>query len=106
MTFCAMSALDHEPYERVGAEGAEVPSLLILASGALRPRAPEDDYVDLVRCEEDLGLLVRSNPWLLSVLRTVREVSLPQWAVTSGALRNLVWDHLHGYRHPIPLSRM
>lgn len=67
-------------------------------------RAEEDDQADLMRYEEDLGALVLSNPWLLSVLRAVREVSLPQWAVTSGVLRNLVWDDLHGYRHPAPVK--
>jgi uncharacterized protein len=33
----------------------------------------------------------------MTVLRAVRETRLPEWAVTSGVIRNIVWDRLHGY---------
>jgi hypothetical protein len=38
----------------------------------------------------------------MEVLRAAREVSPPAWLVGGGALRNLVWDHLHGHASPPP----
>ena len=50
---------------------------------------------------ERLGSLVRSTPWLLEALQAARDVDPPDWLVGGGALRDLVWDHLHG-RPPAP----
>lgn len=33
----------------------------------------------------------------MAILRAAREVGLPQWYVGAGAIRNVVWDYLHGY---------
>lgn len=30
----------------------------------------------------------------------VRELALPDWYVGGGVIRNVVWDHLHGYAEP------
>ena len=51
----------------------------------------------------DLAALFLANPWRLSVLRAVRALDLPDWAVGAGFVRNAVWDHLHGYAEPTPL---
>lgn len=38
----------------------------------------------------------------MTILRTVRRCDPPDWLVGAGLLRNLVWDHLHGYSQPTP----
>ncbi len=37
---------------------------------------------------------------MVDVLKAVRQLALPDWYVGGGAIRNLVWDHLHGYAEP------
>lgn len=41
--------------------------------------------------------LVRQGPALMAALQAVRALGLPSWAVGAGAVRNMVWDSLHGY---------
>jgi uncharacterized protein len=53
-----------------------------------------DDDTKLV-CE--LTALVRSDPWIMDLLRAVRAMHLQQWCIAAGVIRNKVWDHLHGY---------
>jgi hypothetical protein len=48
--------------------------------------------------------LIASDPWRLDVLRTVRDLELPDCWVGAGFVRALVWDHLHGYDDPTPLD--
>ena len=38
------------------------------------------------------------------MLQAVRDCDRPEWAVGAGAIRSLVWDYLHGYTEPTPLS--
>ena len=47
--------------------------------------------------EKKLSALVQSNKWLMDIVRTVRAINLPNGYVGAGVVRNLVWDHLHGY---------
>lgn len=47
--------------------------------------------------EEKLIQILRSNDWFMRVLETVAKCKLPDWCVGAGALRNTVWDHLHGH---------
>ena len=42
-----------------------------------------------------LEMLVRSSPWMMAVLRAVRDCDPPDWWVGGGVLRDLVWDVLH-----------
>jgi hypothetical protein len=44
--------------------------------------------------------LVRSSALLMHALTAAREVDPPDWLIGSGAIRDLVWDHLHGYPGP------
>ena len=37
------------------------------------------------------------------MLRAARHLDLPDWVVGSGAIRNVVWDYLHGYVAPTPV---
>lgn len=45
-----------------------------------------------------LAALVRASPWFMDALRAGRELGLASWCIGAGALRNLVWDALHGRR--------
>lgn len=47
---------------------------------------------------KEFSHIVTSSPWFMAVLRAVRELDLPSWCVGAGAVRNLVWDYLHGYQ--------
>jgi uncharacterized protein len=45
---------------------------------------------------EQLFTIVRSVPWLMACLREARQLDLTDWFIAAGAIRNAVWDHLHG----------
>jgi hypothetical protein len=51
-----------------------------------------------VRVDDDVLLrrIVHYSPWLVSVLRTVRESGLPDAWVGAGAVRDVVWSELYG----------
>ncbi|MDQ4627504.1 nucleotidyltransferase family protein [Janthinobacterium lividum] len=51
-----------------------------------------------------LRAIVRSTPWCMQVLHAVAQLGLPDCCIGAGAVRNLVWDALHGYAHPSALS--
>jgi hypothetical protein len=46
-----------------------------------------------------LGRIVASSAELMEALRCVRSLGLRSWCIGAGAIRNLVWDSLHG-RNP------
>jgi hypothetical protein len=46
--------------------------------------------------------IVRADPWRMSVLRAVRALDLPDWAVGAGFVRNAVWDRLHRFAAATP----
>jgi uncharacterized protein len=56
------------------------------------------------RHDEDLKHIVRASPWFMSALGAVRSLHLRSWCIGAGAVRNLVWDHLHRYNNPSALS--
>src|SRR5687767_8924179 len=56
------------------------------------------------RLREQLILIARSSAWFMSALEAVRSLRLNSWCIGAGAVRNLVWDHLHGYKVPSSLS--
>lgn len=47
--------------------------------------------------EDALIALVARTPWLMAALEAARSLGLPAWCIGAGALRTLVWDHLHGF---------
>jgi hypothetical protein len=53
---------------------------------------------------ESFESIVRSTPWLMDALRAARSVDAPDWLLCAGALRNAVWDRLHGYAAPSELA--
>jgi len=44
-----------------------------------------------------LKWLVAESAWLMQALRVVRALGLQSWCIGAGAIRGLVWDHLHGF---------
>lgn len=51
-----------------------------------------------------LAAIVRASSWFMGALDAVRVLGLQSWCIGAGAVRNLVWDHLHGYSVPSALS--
>lgn len=52
--------------------------------------------------ERRLTELIVSCDWLMRALRAGREVGAPDWVVGAGAVRDLVFDHIHGVQSPPP----
>ena len=48
--------------------------------------------------------LLRGAPDRIIMLRAIAALRLPDAWLAAGAIRNLVWDHLHGYATPTPLA--
>lgn len=47
--------------------------------------------------------IVRNSAWLMSALSAVHDLGLDFWCIGAGAVRNLVWDNLHGFDLPSSL---
>ena len=52
--------------------------------------------------EHRLAGIVRDTSWLYRALVAARSLHLPEWCIGAGAVRNAVWDALHGYWVPTP----
>ncbi len=44
--------------------------------------------------ELDILDLIKSDKWMMEVLNTAEKLSLPQWVIGAGFVRNKVWNHL------------
>jgi hypothetical protein len=53
---------------------------------------------------ERLKAILRSTPWFMEALLAARRVAAPDWLIGAGAIRNAIWDHLHGFSEPTPLA--
>lgn len=51
-----------------------------------------------------LAAIVASSEALMAALRAARALELPDWCIGAGAVRSLVWDHLHALPGPTPLN--
>src|SRR6266545_2969679 len=51
---------------------------------------------------ERLTEIIRSSSWFMELLLAARDVRPPDWLLGGGALRDLVWDRLHGRAQPTP----
>lgn len=58
----------------------------------------------MVMDEQAIINLITEDRWMMHVLRLVRSLALPDWCVCAGFTRSKVWDHLHGFHSPTPLS--
>lgn len=54
--------------------------------------------------EKELISMVEKDVELIGILKTVRSLDLSDAYVGAGAIRNLVWDYLHGYNEKSPLT--
>ncbi|RQS32514.1 hypothetical protein DIE03_11715 [Burkholderia sp. Bp8992] len=50
--------------------------------------------------DERLIDIARQSSWCMSALSAARAMGLKSWCIGAGAIRNLVWDSLHGYVTP------
>ena len=44
-----------------------------------------------------LCAIARASPPLMQALAAARDLGLASWCIGAGAVRNRVWDHLHGH---------
>jgi hypothetical protein len=51
-----------------------------------------------------LVAIAHATPWFMEALGAARSLALPGWCIGAGAVRNLVWDALHGHREPTELA--
>lgn len=51
-----------------------------------------------------LATLARESTWFWPALTAVGSLNLRSWCIGAGAVRNLVWDFLHGFETPSALS--
>lgn len=47
--------------------------------------------------------IVRESAWFMAALEAVQSLGLASWCIGAGAVRNLVWDKLHGFNEPSSL---
>ena len=47
--------------------------------------------------DSELICLINNEGWLINAFKIVRELALPDWFIAAGAIRNTVWNYLHGY---------
>ena len=50
--------------------------------------------------EQSLRRIIMETPWFMRALCAVRSVAPPEACIGSGAIRNAVWDALHGHSEP------
>ena len=55
-----------------------------------------------VSLHDDLIAIVRASDRFMAALAAVRALRLASWCIGAGAVRNLVWDALHGHAVPTP----
>jgi hypothetical protein len=48
--------------------------------------------------------LLKQDPLRVQIIDAVCALNLPQCYVAAGFIRNMVWDHLHGYTEPTNLN--
>ena len=53
---------------------------------------------------QQLTEIIRSTAWLMDLLKAAREFDLPNWFIGAGAVRNTVWDRLHGFPSAVSCS--
>ncbi|NHQ85027.1 nucleotidyltransferase family protein [Iodobacter sp. HSC-16F04] len=53
---------------------------------------------------QQLTLWLKADPLRCQALRQAAALGLPDWCIAAGFVRNLVWDRLHGFTRPTPLT--
>ncbi|MCO5396749.1 nucleotidyltransferase family protein [Ralstonia soli] len=60
--------------------------------------------IDSLDFETRLIAMARQSSWFFPALIAARNLELTSWCIGAGAVRNLVWDALHGFAAPSALS--
>ncbi|MBP0725320.1 nucleotidyltransferase family protein [Bacillus sp. RG28] len=57
-----------------------------------------------IKNEEDIVRIIREDEWMMSLIRIVKTLNLPDCWICAGFIRSKIWDVLHnfGIRTPIP----
>lgn len=55
--------------------------------------------------EKDILKLIQDDKWMMQILITARDLSLPQWIIGAGFVRNKVWDHLSSINRDVVDTR-
>jgi hypothetical protein len=50
----------------------------------------------MISSEADIAKLIKTDSWMMEVLRAAETLNLPDWWIGAGFLRNKVWDALEG----------
>lgn len=54
--------------------------------------------------EQQIRQWMRADAYRMGALNVVAQLGLNDWLLAAGFVRNLVWDQLHGYPLPTPLT--
>ncbi len=57
-----------------------------------------------LKTEADIIAVILDDEKMMTVLRLVRDLRLPDWYIGAGFVRNKVWDVLHDYKVSTPLN--
>jgi hypothetical protein len=58
----------------------------------------------IINSEKDIIDLIRSDEWMMEILRAAKTLQLPDWWICAGFVRSKIWDVLHGFSKRTPLS--
>jgi uncharacterized protein len=53
--------------------------------------------------EQDIIREVKTDIWMMKILKTVKTLDLPDWWICAGFVRSKIWDILHGFESRTPL---
>lgn len=53
--------------------------------------------------ESDILSIIRTDDWMMDVLKTVKQLKLHDWWVCAGFVRSKIWDTLHHFNDRTPL---
>lgn len=59
-----------------------------------------DSHLQTSQLTTRLATIARESTLFWPALVAARTLNLPSWCIGAGAVRNLVWDSLHGYQTP------
>jgi hypothetical protein len=57
-----------------------------------------------MQTEADIIEYIKNDSWMMSIMKMVQELNLPDWWIGAGFVRNRVWDYLHNYASHTPLN--
>ncbi|WP_102272569.1 nucleotidyltransferase family protein [Cytobacillus massiliigabonensis] len=51
----------------------------------------------MLKSKEDIIAVIEEDLWMMELLRTAKELKLPDWWICAGFVRSKIWDVLHGF---------